>query len=277
MNVFSYDSSLKGIPADILGIRNAFAQLSATYTELKRRADASGDSVGNLITKLIQSKAQTVASAVAINLLKVTLVGLNIAISLGISYLISKGISAWQEYSQRIETAATKSKEAADAAKQTTSSLKELVSTYEELGDKSKWDSDSYNQAKDIQAEILDVLKDQNSAIDDKLGKIDLANGKYQEQLGILKDITAEQLRNEHSDLKQDVVAQGDLLVKTAKKNTSQMAYVSGGANSSDGVMASKIANAIGGTYNSASGSFSLGSMDLNDPKSVAEWYDKIN
>lgn len=277
MNVFSYDSSLKGIPADILGIRNAFAQLSATYTELKRRADASGDSVGNLITKLIQSKAQTVASAVAINLLKVTLVGLNIAISLGISYLISKGISAWQEYSQRIETAATKSKEAADAAKQTTSSLKELVDAYEELGDKSEWDSDSYNQAKDIQEQILDVLKDQNSAIEDKLGKIDLANGKYQEQLGILKDITAEQLRNEHSDLKQDVVAQGDLLVKTAKKNTSQMAYVSGGANSSDGVMASKIANTIGGTYNSASGSFSLGSMDLNDPKSVAEWYDKIN
>ena len=277
MNVFSYDSSLKGIPADILGIRNAFAQLSATYTELKRRADASGDSVGNLITKLIQSKVQTVASAAAINLLKVALVGLNIALALGASYLVSKGISAWQEYSQRIETAATKSKEAADAAKQTTSSLKELIAAYEELGDKSEWDSDSYNQAKDIQEQILDVLKDQNSAIEDKLGNIDLANGKYQEQLGILKDITAEQLRNEHSDLKQDVVAQGDLLVKTAKKNTSQMAYISGGANSSDGVMASKIADALGGTYNSASGSFSLGSMDLNDPKSIAEWYDKIN
>lgn len=277
MNVFSYDSSLKGIPADVLGIRNAFAQLSATYTELKRRADASGDSVGNLITKLIQSKVQTVASVAAINLLKVALVGLNIAISLGISYLISKGISAWQEYSQRIETAATKSKEAADAAKQTTSSLKELASTYEELGDKSEWDSDSYNQAKDIQDEILDILKDQNSVIEDKLGKIDLANGKYQEQLGILKDITAEQLRNEHSDLKQDVVAQGDLLVKTAKKNTSQMAYVSGGANSSDGVMASKITSALGGTYNSASGSFSLGSVDLNDPKSISEWYGKLN
>ena len=213
----------------------------------------------------------------ATKILQAALVGLNIALALGASYLISKGISAWQEYSQRIETAATKSKEAADTAKQTTSSLKELVNTYEELGDKSEWDSDSYNQAKDIQEQILDVLKDQNSAIEDKLGKIDLANGKYQEQLGILKDITAEQLRNEHSDLKQDVVAQGDLLVKTAKKNTSQMAYVSGGANSSDGVMASKIANALGGTYNSASGSFSLGSMDLNDPKSIAEWYDKIN
>lgn len=249
------------------------AQLAAYRTQ----ASTAGLSTKQLITNLIKSKAEELGLAAATKILQAALVGLNIALALGASYLISKGISAWQEYSQRIETAATKSKEAADAAKQTTSSLKELVSTYEELGDKSKWDSDSYNQAKDIQAEILDVLKDQNSAIDDKLGKIDLANGKYQEQLGILKDITAEQLRNEHSDLKQDVVAQGDLLVKTAKKNTSQMAYVSGGANSSDGVMASKIANAIGGTYNSASGSFSLGSMDLNDPKSVAEWYDKIN
>ena len=249
------------------------AQLAAYRTQ----ASTAGLSTKQLITNLIKSKAEELGLAAATKILQAALVGLNIALALGASYLISKGISAWQEYSQRIETAATKSKEAADAAKQTTSSLKELVDAYEELGDKSEWDSDSYNQAKDIQEQILDVLKDQNSAIEDKLGKIDLANGKYQEQLGILKDITAEQLRNEHSDLKQDVVAQGDLLVKTAKKNTSQMAYVSGGANSSDGVMASKIANAISGTYNSASGSFSLGSMDLNDPKSIAEWYDKIN
>lgn len=249
------------------------AQLAAYRTQ----ASTAGLSTKQLITNLIKSKAEELGLAAATKILQAALVGLNIALALGASYLISKAISAWQEYSQRIETAATKSKEAADAAKQTTSSLKELVDAYEELGDKSEWDSDSYNQAKDIQEQILDVLKDQNSAIEDKLGKIDLANGKYQEQLGILKDITAEQLRNEHSDLKQDVVAQGDLLVKTAKKNTSQMAYVSGGANSSDGVMASKIANAIGGTYNSASGSFSLGSMDLNDPKSIAEWYDKIN
>lgn len=249
------------------------AQLAAYRTQ----ASTAGLSTKQLITNLIKSKAEELGLAAATKILQTALVGLNIALALGASYLISKAISAWQEYSQRIETAATKSKEAADAAKQTTSSLKELVDAYEELGDKSEWDSDSYNQAKDIQEQILDVLKDQNSAIEDKLGKIDLANGKYQEQLGILKDITAEQLRNEHSDLKQDVVAQGDLLVKTAKKNTSQMAYVSGGANSSDGVMASKIANAIGGTYNSASGSFSLGSMDLNDPKSIAEWYDKIN
>lgn len=231
----------------------------------------------NFTKWLIAGQGQIDITKAKMYALKAATFALNVGFSLLASVLLTKAISAWQEYSQRIETAATKSKEAADAAKQTTSSLKELVDTYEELGDKSEWDSDSYNQAKDIQEQILDVLKDQNSAIEDKLGKIDLANGKYQEQLGILKDITAEQLRNEHSDLKQDVVAQGDLLVKTAKKNTSQMAYVSGGANSSDGVMASKIANAIGGTYNSASGSFSLGSMDLNDPKSIAEWYDKIN
>lgn len=251
--------------------------MTAQLAAYKTQASTAGLSTKQLITNLIKSKAEELGLAATTKILQAALVGLNIALALGASYLISKGISAWQEYSQRIEIAATKSKEAADAAKQTTSSLKELVDAYEELGDKSEWDSDSYNQAKDIQEQILDVLKDQNSATEDKLGKIDLANGKYQEQLGILKDITAEQLRNEHSDLKQDIVAQGDLLVKTAKKNTSQMAYVSGGANSSDGVMASKIANAIGGTYNSASGSFSLGSMDLNDPKSIAEWYDKIN
>ena len=117
------------------------------WSAYRTQASTAGLSTKQLITNLIKSKAEELGLVAATKILQAALVGLNIALALGASYLISKGISAWQEYSQRIETAATKSKEAADTAKQTTSSLKELVNTYEELGDKSEWDSDSYNQA----------------------------------------------------------------------------------------------------------------------------------
>ena len=39
-----------------------------------------------------------------------------------------------------------------------------------------------------------DLAKEQRTLDENKLGKLDLQNGKYEEQLGLLQDITAEQL-----------------------------------------------------------------------------------
>ena len=128
---------------------------------------------------------------------------LNMALSTGLALAASLIVKKISEAAQSIETNATKSKEAADAAQSTTSSLKDLVSAYEELGDKSGWDTEDFDQAKDIQAEILDLAKEQGTLDEDKLGGIDLQNGKYQEQLAILKDITSEQLKASQKELVQ--------------------------------------------------------------------------
>lgn len=138
-------------------------------------------------------------------------------LGVGIGLLVSWGTKKITEASQRVQNVATKSKEAADAAQSTTSSLKDLVSAYEELGDKSGWDTEDFDQAKDIQAEILDLAKEQGTLDENKLGKLDLQNGKYEEQLGILQDITAEQLEASRYELTQNKDAQGNIITKIEK------------------------------------------------------------
>lgn len=165
-------------------------RLVAVYNQCKEAANGARPSLSNLTTALIQSKVQAEGAEGATNklslsmlLLRARAILLNAALSAGIGFALSWITKKFVEYSQRIDTAATKSKEAADAAQSTTSSLKDLVSAYEELGDKSGWSTEDFDQAKDIQAEILDLAKEQGTLDDDKLGSIDLQNGKYQELL----------------------------------------------------------------------------------------------
>lgn len=76
-------------------------------------------------------------------------------------------------------------------------------------------------QAQKIQDEILQLAKKQGTLDEDHASKIDLQNGKYEEHLGLLRDITKEQLKASRTDLIQSKDAQGAKLVKTAKKNNS--------------------------------------------------------
>ena len=185
--------------------------------------------------------------------------------------LVSWGTKKITEAAQRVQNVATKSKEAADAAQSTTSSLKDLVSAYEELGDKSGWDTEDFDQAKDIQAEILDLAKEQGTLDENKLGKLDLQNGKYEEQLGILQDITAEQLEASRYELTQNKDAQGDKLVDTAKKNNRTHYLTVWSAPEMD--MGDQIKNAGIDVFNKFGG---YGPDDLNDADSVVDYYNEV-
>lgn len=189
----------------------------------------------------------------------------------GIGLLVSWGTKKITEAAQRVQNVATKSKEAADAAQSTTSSLKDLVSAYEELGDKSGWDAEDFDQAKDIQAEILDLAKEQGTLDDDKLSKLDLQNGKYEEQLGLLQDITAEQLEASRYELTQNKDAQGDKLVDTAKKNNRTHYLTVWSAPEMD--MGDQIKNAGIDIFNKFGG---YGPDDLNDADSIVDYYNEV-
>ena len=204
-------------------------------------------------------------------LLRARAILLNAALSAGIGFALSWITKKFVEYSQRIDTAATKSKEAADAAQSTTSSLKDLVSAYEELGDKSGWDTEDFDQAKDIQAEILDLAKEQGTLDEDKLGKLDLQNGKYEEQLGLLQDITAEQLEASRYELTQNKDAQGDKLVDTAKKNNRTHYLTVWSAPEMD--MGDQIKNAGIDIFNKFGG---YGPDDLKDADSIVDYYNEV-
>lgn len=189
----------------------------------------------------------------------------------GIGLLVSWGTKKITEAAQRVQNVATKSKEAADAAQSTTSSLKDLVSAYEELGDKSGWSTEDFDQAKDIQAEILDLAKEQGTLDENKLGKLDLQNGKYEEQLGLLQDITAEQLEASRYELTQNKDAQGDKLVDTAKKNNRTHYLTVWSAPEMD--MGDQIKNAGIDVFNKFGG---YGPDKLNDADSIVDYYNEV-
>ena len=253
-------------------------RLVAVYNQCKEAANGARPSISNLTTALIQSKVQADGAEGATNklslsmlLLRARAILLNAALSAGIGFALSWITKKFVEYSHRIDTAATKSKEAADAAQSTTSSLKDLVSAYEELGDKSGWGTEDFDQAKDIQAEILDLAKEQGTLDDDKLSKLDLQNGKYEEQLGLLQDITAEQLEASRYELTQNKDAQGDKLVDTAKKNNRTHYLTVWSAPEMD--MGDQIKNAGIDIFNKFGG---YGPDDLNDADSIVDYYNEV-
>ena len=255
-----------------------FGWLQNAIDDYKASLNGAKPSISNFITSLKQSKVNEEAAGEATEGFSLKLLALrakalllNAVLGVGIGLLVSWGTKKITEAAQRVQNVATKSKEAADAAQSTTSSLKDLVSAYEELGDKSGWDTEDFDQAKDIQAEILDLAKEQGTLDENKLGKLDLQNGKYEEQLGILQDITAEQLEASRYELTQNKDAQGDKLVDTAKKNNRTHYLTVWSAPEMD--MGDQIKNAGIDVFNKFGG---YGPDDLNDADSVVDYYNEV-
>jgi hypothetical protein len=169
-------------------------------------------------------------------------------------------ITKFNEWRTAIETNAQKSKELS-------SSMTDLISQYKELGDKSGWDTDDFAQAKDLNAEILDLLKNQSVEMDKKLRKLDLENGKYQEQIDLLNELSI-------STMTQNKADQGKLLEQTAKGKSSGQ-YVIG--DSSDTDMANALGGKFGGSLDSNTGVFNFGGFDPNDADSILAYYDKLS
>lgn len=229
-------------------------------------------SISDFIKWLISGQAQIDATKLKILALRGAALLLNMAIGVVTGLVVSSLIGAITSYTQRIDTAATKTKEAADAANNTTSSLKDLVDAYEELGDKSGWNTEDFDQAKDIQEELLALAKEQGTLDENKVNQLDLQNGKYEEQLGLLKDITEEQLKASESKLIQSKDAQGNKLVKTAKDNNRSHFFSSISANANLGIM-NELKDAGIDVFNK-SGNF--GVKNLNDPDSIAKYYSEL-
>lgn len=243
--------------ASLNGAKPSISNFITSLKQSKVNAEVAGDATEGFSLKLLALRARALL--------------LNAALGVGIGLLISWGTKKITEATQRVQNVVTKSKEAADAAQSTTSSLKDLVSAYEELGDKSGWDTEDFDQAKDIQAEILDLAKEQGTLDENKLGKLDLQNGKYEEQLGLLQDITAEQLEASRYELAQNKDAQGDKLVDTAKKNNRTHYLTVWSAPEMD--MGDQIKNAGIDVFNKFGG---YGPDKLNDADSIVDYYNEV-
>ncbi len=190
------------------------------------------------------------------------MLALNVAISMVISYGITKLITHFQEAKQATQEMAQKSKE-------TTDSLKDLVNQYKELGDKSGWDTDDFEQARDINDEILDLLKGQSSTMDEKLDKLDLENGKYEEQLNLLNDIAYSKANNNLADQNAALIDQASTMLDD--NGGVGTPVISGDSKK----MAKFLADNGIGTFNGLS--FSMYGYDASDPESILKFYDDMN
>lgn len=162
-----------------------------TYLKSLNGAEAS---MKGYIGYLAEAKIETLA-------LQAGTVLLNAGISFLATLLINKAIGAWQKYKEGISSSADAAKQAATNFKETKDQLTEYAQAYQKLGDNADWDTTSTEKAKQLQEQILALFKDQGGQMDDLLGKIDLQNGKYEEQKQLLNDIAIQNAKNARSDL----------------------------------------------------------------------------
>lgn len=264
-------TSLGKMIGSVKGLWQQLETEKKKFDAMNAAAGKSKSSFSDYIKHVSESKDATEAFGIATLYTRARVLLLNMALSTGLALAASLIVKKIAEASQSIETNATKLKEAADAAQSTTSSLKDLVSAYEELGDKSGWGTEDFDQAKDIQAEILDLAKEQGTLDEDKLSKLNLQNGKYEEQLGLLQDITAEQLEASRYELAQNKDAQGDKLVDTAKKNNRTHYLTVWSAPEMD--MGDQIKNAGIDVFNKFGG---YGPDKLNDADSIVDYCNEV-
>lgn len=259
-------------------LRKTFSTVSTGYKRFKDMDESirgSGTSFSDYIRYTSESEDATEAFGLATLYTKARVIALNMALSAGIGLVVSYFSKKIIEAAQRVDKLAESSKEAADATTSTTSSLSELVDEYEKLGKKSDWDTDDMEQAQKIQDEILQLAKEQGTLDEDHAKRIDLQNGKYQEQLELLRDITREQLKAAGEEYEDNADKQGRKLVKDGKKIIDTGVVVTDVKDhkiakdlQTQGFDIFKDITPLGVT---------LGPKNINDPDSIVEYYNQIS
>lgn len=246
--------------------------MSDAVDDYSKKNNIAGFSIVKFIRYLVECKGSVLAANASLVLLRASTVALNVAFMWFATKTITTIVGKWQEYKNRVENAVNQSQEAVQKASQLKSSLKDLSNSYEELGDKASWDTSDFDQAKDIQEELLELLKDQDGISRDRIDKIDLQNGKYEEQLELLRQIRLEQLQGETSDLVQNKDNQGKLLEKTAK----EQAHDNHSVDSFDSEMAKELAGKFGWSYDEDSGVLNFDNYDPDNADSVVKHYNEL-
>ena len=142
----------------------------------------------NYGAELVKAKAKTIGLTIKTAALNTLLsVGMSLAIT-GIVTLISKAISKQEELKEKYEDTIEKSKELSSNLKEENAKLTDIIDKYNELSQKTELTSSEKETLNDFQEQLIDSYGREASGID-------LVNGKYEDNLEILKKINAENLK----------------------------------------------------------------------------------
>lgn len=150
-----------------------------------------------------------------------------LATPMGMATVASAGIflltSSISKYNKKLEEARQATIELGKETAQTNKELDTLVAQYRKLGEDGKLDNSDREQAYDIQKQI-------NELLEDEVGYINLANGEYEEQLKLLRDIQHRQAKDSVADIKDaKTAAEKSLLTKASYDIDNGMSDVFGG------------------------------------------------
>lgn len=98
-------------------------------------------------------------------------------------------VTIYQTVQRKQEELKESIKETADNAKEQTDNIKDLIKSYEEFADKTSYTAEEKEHLKSIQEQLVELYHGEAEGID-------LVNGKYDEQIEKLKELSAEKLKD---------------------------------------------------------------------------------
>lgn len=235
-----------------------------------------------IVATVVGQQAQTAttwAQKFAIDALSATLSIAKQALFAFVIGFAAKKIQEWYksitEVDEKLIDFASDSKKVSDKSTDLSSSISDLISQYKKLGDSADWETDDIETAKNLNNEIYETLKSQDGIDKGILSKIDLQNGKYKDQLALLRQIQLTQLENAEKSLENSKEDQGKVLKDTAKKKVGNGDHII--SDSIDQQMAEYLKKALGSSFDENTGVFKLADYDVTDADSVLGYYNKLS
>lgn len=105
---------------------------------------------------------------------------------------VTAGVMAWNHYKQAQEEARQTAIELTNTYKQEKESLDSQIESYKELKQKLDNGNLSTDEARSIKEQLLETQQSLIDSYGDEASNIDLVNGKYKEQLGLLSELSKE-------------------------------------------------------------------------------------
>ena len=186
------DDDIKALQAYNAEIERGVAPMTAYYRTMQDASDAATNmahSAGDATVNLEQIPKVSKASQLAIQ-------GLSIAANMLASVAISFVISKIHEAIQAEEKAREKAVELTNAYKEQQSSLDDQIKKYQELKQSLDEGNLSTDDARSIKEQLLEIQKSLIESYGDEASGLDLVNGKYEEQLGLLRGISKEKAQD---------------------------------------------------------------------------------
>ena len=198
MKIASYDSEtgivkIKGLTNGIANIRNNIKNIDMLQNSLRGLGPVSSTSFGMLISNVTAYSAKATVAAIKTMALKAAVLALNLAATAAATAGIMVITAAIQEMANKQQAAIDLEQKSIQTTEDRIKSIEEekeaiddVISSYDELAKKRNRTPEDTQKLLELQIKIKDILGEQASAID-------LINGKYEEQKGILNQISIEE------------------------------------------------------------------------------------